>query len=53
MDKQAQHTQDELDSLRAVNADLLAACEAAAAYFKDTDAPLGAVLRAAIAKARP
>ena len=37
----------------AVNAELLEACEAAAAHFKDTDAPLGAALRAAIAKARP
>ncbi len=31
--------------------DLLAACEAAAEHFRDTDAPLGEMLRAAIARA--
>ena len=43
--------QNENDKLRAVNADLLAVAVAVAEHFADTDAPLGAQARAAIARA--
>ena len=41
----------QLTALRAVNADLLALAVAVAEHFADTDAPLGAQARAAIARA--